>query len=217
MDGAAGVVAGRSILVTGAHRGIDRAFVEEASPVVVSHRSSVRLAFVTALQHLSPLQRAVLVLRDVLGWHAAEVAEMLETSAAAVNSALQRARAQLAESRPALDELGEPTERGSPAVRRCANFWPRWCCEHRANGGFPTPGPTALRRSPCTGALPTVLPVPFKLTGWTCCHWWAVASHASSPSTTQALSPSLACPKRLHHRPPTPAPRRCESCLVMRR
>jgi RNA polymerase sigma-70 factor (ECF subfamily) len=72
--------------------------------VIVASRDSVRLAFIAALQHLSARQRAVLVLREVLQWKAAEVGEAIGASTAAVNSLLQRARAQLDEIQPSQDD-----------------------------------------------------------------------------------------------------------------
>jgi len=88
---------------------------EDPAAVAVS-RAGTRLALVAALQYLSARQRAVLILRDVLEWPAAEVADLLGTTTTAVNSGLRRARAQLAQALPAEEELAEPTEADRRAV-----------------------------------------------------------------------------------------------------
>jgi RNA polymerase sigma-70 factor (ECF subfamily) len=89
---------------------IPDAWVTNDPAAVVTSRESLRLALIASLQHLPAQQRAVLLLRDVLAFPAADVAAMLDISVVAVKSALQRARSRMRDVAPTADEVIEPTE-----------------------------------------------------------------------------------------------------------
>jgi RNA polymerase sigma-70 factor (ECF subfamily) len=89
---------------------IPDALVSSDPAAVVTSHTNIRLALIAALQYLPPRQRAVLILRDVLGWRAAEVADLLGTTTVAANSALQRAREQLQQAAPSEDDMREPAD-----------------------------------------------------------------------------------------------------------
>jgi RNA polymerase sigma-70 factor (ECF subfamily) len=94
---------------------------------VAVERESIRLAFVAALQQLPARQRAVLILREVLRWEASEVAELLDTSVASVNSALQRARGTLAQSNlSSTDPLPALTESDRAMLERYVAAFERY-------------------------------------------------------------------------------------------
>jgi RNA polymerase sigma-70 factor (ECF subfamily) len=106
----------------------DGRVLSEGDPAEVAvEREAVRLAFVAALQQLPPRQRAVLILREVLRWSAAETAELLDTSVVSVNSALQRARATLeAGDGESLEESAELDEADTALLERYVEAFERY-------------------------------------------------------------------------------------------
>jgi RNA polymerase sigma-70 factor (ECF subfamily) len=109
---------------------LDSAASSEAEPdAVVVSRETIELAYLAALQHLPPRQRAILILRDALGWSAKEVADMLESTTAAVNSVLQRARSTVRSQLPDNRESWAPGRPGTDeelsALRQFMDAWER--------------------------------------------------------------------------------------------
>ena len=92
-------------------------------PQAAASRAGIRLAMVAALQYLSARQRAMLILRDVLDWPAAEVAAMLGTTTTAVNSGLRRARAQLARVAARRRRRRRARRAGAPRAARPLRGW----------------------------------------------------------------------------------------------
>jgi RNA polymerase sigma-70 factor, ECF subfamily len=111
---------------------------------VAVEAETIRLAFVAALQHLPPRQRAVLILCEVLRWQATEVAELLETSVASVNSALQRARAGLPQSGVSTTPAAELDEEQRALLERYVDAFQRYDIEAL----------TALIREDATQSMP---------------------------------------------------------------
>jgi RNA polymerase sigma-70 factor, ECF subfamily len=120
---------------------------ESADPAWVAvSRTNIRLALIAALQYLPARQRTVLILRDVMGWQAAEVAQLLGTTTTAVNSSLRRARARLRQVAPRSDEIREPAEPGEMSLL------------NRSAAAFEQSDVAALRSPPRVGSAQAIGP-----------------------------------------------------------
>jgi len=127
----------------------NRVLHEHDDPAEVAEsRETIRLAFVAALQHLPPRQRAVLILREVLRWKATEVAELLDTTVASVNSALQRARSTLAAADVAATDVSPMDDQQRALLARYVDAFQRYDLDEL----------TSLLRHDATWSMP-----PYKL------------------------------------------------------
>jgi RNA polymerase sigma-70 factor (ECF subfamily) len=165
-----------------------RAIPADGNPAEVAMlRQSIRLAFVAALQHLPPRQRAALILAEVLGWSASEIAETLETTVPAVNSALQRARATLAER-----ELGETKPVLSPQqaalVDRYVSAFERYDMDALA----------ALLRDDATMSMP---PYTLWLRGTASIRAWLLGRGAACRGSRLIATEACASPAFGHYKP----------------
>jgi RNA polymerase sigma-70 factor (ECF subfamily) len=174
----------------------------DADPAeLVVLRQSIRLAFVAALQHLPPRQRAVLLLTEVLGWSAAEVADTLATSVAAVNSALQRARATLATRDPA-DPWTPLSDAQSTLLDRYVDAFERYDVDAL----------TGLLQTDATMSMP---PYSLWLRGHEAIRRWLLGPGA--PCRGSRLVPTAACasPAFAQYRPSGPGGRHQAWALVV--
>ena len=168
-------------------------------------RESVELAFVAALQRLTALQRAVLILREVLGFSAAEVAGQLDTSTASVNSALQRARKVIdisgASQQSVLRDLGpDATEE---IVTRWINAWQAATSTRSSPCSPTTPGTRCLRcTSGTTDPMPSGHSSPkgrYSRGGGSCRHRQTASSHSAPTMGRRRRRIPAGRPRRPHH------------------